>query len=1503
MTLAAGVFACSGSGGGGCGGCGGTTDGGAAYEFPGTSAEHVVFRGGQVHVTQSGLDRISSNLEPLIGSFLGDGGLSFCVPPTDITVATLCGSERCDDGSEGCQVSAALENVRIIPTRTEDPASDRIRVEVTLRINERLTTSGLISCNIDLGDRGGIPVALNAYLDVDPPEWERVHARLPGEELEFDVNDISIDFSGGVFGACNILDVATPFITGLIEDQVTGPINDALGPLLCTQCASTAECPGGSECSADGVCLFSGTEECVPLSLGVETEVDLGSLLADFAPGLDAKLGVLAYAANYADAMGPPGSGVPYEGIDLGLEIGFYSEANPCVPYAPPPANDAPAKSRAINADRTPGGDDFAVGIGVARSVLNMALWGVYRSGTLCLSVGTDTIAQISSGTFSVLLPSLGDLTGGANRPMFIQLRPQEPPTVTLGAGTVTADGEIDDPLLVVNLRNLDMDFYVYTEDRYVRLLELNADIEVPLGLDANSSGQIVVLLGDLTEAITRLEATNGNLLSEADAGRVATLLPTLIGSLLPSLAGGLIPPIDIPQIIDGVNIVIPPGGITSVDENQMLAIYADLSFGAAKEGDAHAEIADVTVEQPSFEEVEAMVSAANHQGAPLELAALTPTVALTMLPSDGERHEYSYRIDGGMWSQWRAGDVVEIRDPRLVLSGDYSIDVQTRRAGEPSSTGVGFASTAVRIDMVPPTLSVQRTGGVATVQSSDLPSEEGLTVRARVNYGAWFEVAPGETSIDLSEWSGGNALLEVEATDALGNRRVEKSMFNLDEVAVAPAAPEGLHAQEQAGCSTAPAAGPSWLGLGLLAGVLVTMRRRSARALPLAAAVVAASLAAGCNDDKSNATVRGACDPACGSDEQCVDGACVPIPCEGDDDCAEGEECTDGVCEAVSVGCDCTDEEVCVEGTCVPAETPCTIDDECPEGQQCVDGSCAAPECETADDCAACTGGQVARCEGGSCSCGEPCPEGCATGSACCASTGMCVEVSGSCGTGACEPGYRLEVDGEATFNPETCAVAFECKCTELPPLPLGFHGQWLDAAVSPDGETVAIAAYNSTYGDLMVGILQEDGTIAWTFVDGVPATGTIAGALGGPRGGISDSGPDVGLYPSIAIGADGVLHVAYHARTGDTPKQLIYARGVPAAGGEYTWSKVVADDTTNAGFYTDVVLQDDGRPLIVYAVPTFRGEDRAWYSGVRVAQPDTAEPATTEEFARFTLNTERLDLACGGACTGRSRCRADLDECQVPARASECDEDCGDGGCFENEDGTRVCAQISAGLDGVPVLYYGTGIFLDAEIIPGGEIAVAWYDHVAGNLMYIRTNTGNFSPDVAVVLDGETSGPEGPVDTGDVGWYPDLYIAADGTQYISYADHTRGTLRVIDVGARVSTPVDDGVRCYEPDPESGGCLDPLVLRVGYDSAIAPTADGLAMVYQDATWHEVLESPLTPFGWDLPGTVATGGDPYTGAYGFYLGHVDSTQGRYVFSYRINQRANPTTRDVAVIER
>jgi hypothetical protein len=262
------------------------------------------------------------------------------------------------------------------------------------------------------------------------------------------------------------------------------------------------------------------------------------------------------------------------------------------------------------------------------------------------------------------------------------------------------------------------------------------------------------------------------------------------------------------------------------------------------------------------------------------------------------------------------------------------------------------------------------------------------------------------------------------------------------------------------------------------------------------------------------------------------------------------------------------------------------------------------------------------------------------------------------------------------------------------------------------------------------------------------------------------------------------------------------------------------------------------------------------------------------------------------------------DLNECQRSERATACDPECEEGsGCFENEDGSKVCSEMAPSALGVPVLYHGIGVFLDAEFLPSDQYAVAYYDHAGGNLMYASTDPTTLAEVEAVILDGEMAGAEGPIDTGDVGWYPDLATNATGGPLVSYGDASMGSLRIADIATGELYPVDDGVRCYEPDPESGGCFQPLRLRVGYDSAIAADESGLQVVYQDATWHEVLESPNTEFGWDLPGTVATGGVPYTGAYGFYLAHGSDSEGRFIVSYRINQRADPPTRDVVVIRR
>jgi hypothetical protein len=78
------------------------------------------------------------------------------------------------------------------------------------------------------------------------------------------------------------------------------------------------------------------------------------------------------------------------------------------------------------------------------------------------------------------------------------------------------------------------------------------------------------------------------------------------------------------------------------------------------------------------------------------------------------------------------------------------------------------------------------------------------------------------------------------------------------------------------------------------------------------------------------------------------------------------------------------------------------------------------------------------------------------------------------------------------------------------------------------------SVAAYNRTWGDLMIGQVAPDRSVAWTFVDGVPtSTATIRGALDGPRGGQGAEGRDVGWFASATLAGDGeTVFVAYHDR-----------------------------------------------------------------------------------------------------------------------------------------------------------------------------------------------------------------------------------------------------------------------------------------------------------------------------------------------------------------------------------
>lgn len=1507
------AYACSDGGGGGCDGCGGEGDG-PAYVYPSDAPQ--IQQAAQVHVTERGFDFIGENAGPLVGSLLGDGGLSFCLEEQNIEVIGLsavrvCNGTTCDDGTAGCQLNFSLENIEIVPN-TVPTGSDYLRVSLGLGVDESLPLRLIgANCTASLeSPPGGIPIAANIYFDVNMERNERVSIRFPTEELEFALSDDYIDVSGsGLSGiVCGGVNLLAGALLPILEDQIAGPLEDAIGPALCTSCATNTDCPGGSTCS-DEVCVYEGTSECVPLALGVETELNLGELLADFAPGLDARLGILFYLANYADAVGP--TAAPYVGLDLAAQAGFTSEPSTCVPYEPPPSTARIPKSPSINAETSPSGLSFAVGIGLARSAINLALWGVYNSGALCLKIGTETVEQVSTSTFSALLPSLGTLTDNENRPMYLQLRPQRAPTATLGVGTVEygSDGVpvIVDPLITLNLNELFIDFYGFVESRYVRLFTLDTDVAVPLGLDVNDASQLIVILGDLSEAITRIEPLNGELLARADIDSVAELLPTLIASLLPALGGDLIPPIDIPSF-EGLQLVLSPGAITSVDANEMLAIYADLALAPA-EPDALTmlpmpQVVATEVRQASQADIASMIRRVRTSGESLDIAMLTPEVVIALdtliADLDAPALEYSYRINGGLWSFWYRGDTMRLRDPALLLQGEHVIDVRVREQGAPHSVSPHLAQTVVVIDHEGPRVDAQREGLVALVTARDAVSaERDLTMRWRVNHGEWSAIEAFEPQIDLSAWAGGNALLEVDVFDAAGHRGTTTRSFNLSDegrLPVETGTPLGGATDAQSGCSAATGTG------GPFAFLLALMALVAFRGRRLAVAGVAAALLLGAcgNDKRTNDRID--CDPACADGEYCVGGECV--------ECRGGEDCESGVCEAgvcVDDTPECSDEVpcadgfTCVDGACV-ADTGCELDEDCPAGQSCEDGECIETPCTSADDCPECEVGNAPSCTDGVCGCGPACAEGCADGTACCFGTNSCVPVTATCAATECPRGTRLEAVS-VSYDSVACAAEAECECVVLPPLDPGVLGRDLDLGISPDGKHRVAVAYNSTYGDLMFGVLDAEGAITWQYALGAPTTGTAVGDINGPRGGIAERGPDVGLDPSVEVTNAGVALVSYGSRVSDEVG-LHFAVGTPGDSG-YTWTTFPVELGPQLGRWSDLMIGADGNPVLVYAEMARRLEDGTWAGEVRVRTASTAIPSSVDDFgAAVLLDQVASAEPCGNSCSGRRVCRVDTQECVVPERASACDPGCDaeTQACLEDADGNRACQDVTFPA-AVVALPDGAGLFADADWLPSGELGVAHYDRFHGNLRWVVYDpiAGAVSAP-AVIVDGEALDAGGvAVDTGDVGWFPDAFVADDGVVHITYFDASNSRLLEFNAGTGIVSVVDDGVRCIEF--VDGTCVSSEISLVGYDSAMYSASGELRVVFQDSTRLDLMERALGGFGWGTYITLSGDADPYDGAYGFYTDILSYDGEQTIATMRFNIQAEPRVRDVVAIER
>ena len=798
----------------GCQGCN------AGTPIPGGFPQaHRFDNAGQIRLSQSGIAYLEQNFEKLLKSFL-PGGMTFTIPPSGCP-----GSQDpkvCCKGGP-CTAAIDISSVKLTP---------KAGGILNLAIQAKVTTNKLyfekdvwfywLKCHAQYDTTQASPSTAGLITDIDLVIDANNNNKLKIVRqsmtiTNFDCDDVDI-FDGA---DCAVASWLCPLFKNTLLSGVKAPMEQAIDGLLKT------------------------------LPTGTEARYDLSALLATFSPASTGKLDYFVWGGGYAQSE----SG----GVSVGALGGFHAPThNPCVPdcekpnatcTAPPKA--AITRSSVFRGNTRPDGKSFHVGIGVHRQTLDQATYALYSSGALCLDVDSELSTQLNSGIFSLLVPSLNLLTGGQTVPIMLAVRPQKPPRITLGAGTWHKDKNgavvIDDPLLKIAAKNFRADVYALIEERWIRLFTIQGDLNVPALISADAKGRLQPMIGDLSKALTGIQVSNSELLTE-DPTKLAKLFPTLL-----NLAAGMFStsfdPIALPDIA-GIKLVLDSGSFLSVDNKNVLAIFARLALlsntsaalsNASASGDTlapsetspgatrHArrrvdtEARVVRLDIPrtlAFAVTHADFDPAGSPAVILDLGAQQPAG----VSASRGGVEWSLRIDGGFWRPFTNATRVVVHDPRFWLQGHHTLDVQARLIGHPETTDLTPAHLDITIDTVPPTIRLIRTARGVRAEVHDLVTpQDHLTVRWRVDgQTAESNLVEGNREIVAPA----NAQVGVDVRDQAGNTTSRQTLVADVPLPTDPASAQGGCHIDATGTQDGGTTLPSLLLLGLALGLTILRRR-----------------------------------------------------------------------------------------------------------------------------------------------------------------------------------------------------------------------------------------------------------------------------------------------------------------------------------------------------------------------------------------------------------------------------------------------------------------------------------------------------------------------------------------------------------------------------------------------------------------------------------------------------------------------------------------------------
>ena len=640
-----------------------------------------------------------------------------------------------------------------------------------------------------------------------------------------------------------------------------------------------------------GVCEYSvngqSTGQCVPRLLGLAGTMDLGATLGAF--GVDPSAAMDLYLAaggsmspvdshnasnsacdangtwNAADcARVPPNdSHDPLQGVHLGLTGGTnyaasdgISAASPCVPpqnwdwsmIAQPSKIDFQGEITGLNADRAiaqlPALDasKLFVGVGVAGTFVNKLLYDVYSAGALCLNITSSTSSFISTGTFNTFLPSLHELTHGADAPMIIAMRPKSLPTVRVGRNTTQMDAKLGkiplDPLLHISIPDVHLDFYALIEDRYVRLFTLATSIDLPLSVDVTPAGNAVTpVLGSLGSVLGKTSASNSEMLAD-DLSAVTDLLK-LATNLAQPLIANVLSQFALPDVLGlrlrilALNGVVPMTagqtdcGPTTGPGCEHIGIFAGMCFVGGDPSDpascpdsgngsysVHTRAALEGVTLPTIDALR---------------AGKLPEVRLAVSALSGRTAEtqYSYRVDGGLWQMWRRADagLLALSDGSFMLQGVHRIEVRAKDEDLDASADRTPVSVEVLIDWEAPVVKLVLDGGtLKTLAQDNVTARELLQFSYRAAGGEWTAYGASK-DYPLTAVGGEDGALQVRVRDGAGNvaEAAWGDTASLGEAATLTPAKLAA-AKAQGGCASAQG---GWSALAVLGLAALRRRRR----------------------------------------------------------------------------------------------------------------------------------------------------------------------------------------------------------------------------------------------------------------------------------------------------------------------------------------------------------------------------------------------------------------------------------------------------------------------------------------------------------------------------------------------------------------------------------------------------------------------------------------------------------------------------------------------------